>query len=219
MLTPAVLSFFTKEAAIMTSRDATGIPMSSQQLLDKYNDSVTRQPVDIAKWSTLGALAGSALGAGKEIISTLLASGVINKEHVKNKAIVGAIMGLVLGGTGAYAENKLERALTARFLKGRGIDPERVDKQLSGAGRAVLSSEKVATGMTYEYMKRRKEISKPKPEPVELKNPAQDMHRKHIKGLKQPRLATQRITSAGVKGNPISLGGNPRARLGLKRNQ
>ena len=78
--------------------------------------------------------------------------------------------------------------------------------------------EKYATGMTYDYMKRRKEISKPKPEPIKLDNPLQQMHRKHIKGLKQPRLATKRITSAGIKGKPISLGGNPRARLGLKKN-
>lgn len=78
---------------------------------------------------------------------------------------------------------------------------------------------KEATGMTYDYMKRRKEISMPKPESVKLKDPLQQMHRKHIKGLKQPRIATKRITSAGIKGKPISLGGSPRARLGLKRNQ
>ena len=78
---------------------------------------------------------------------------------------------------------------------------------------------KEATGMTYDYMKRRKELSMPKPEAVKLVNPLEKMRRKHIKGLKSPRLATKRITSIGVKNNPISLGGNPRARLGLKRNQ
>lgn len=78
---------------------------------------------------------------------------------------------------------------------------------------------KEATGMTYDYMKRRKEISMPKPDPVKLEDPVGKMHRKHIKGLVQSRLPTQRIRSAGIKGKPISLGGNPRARLGLKRNQ
>ena len=77
---------------------------------------------------------------------------------------------------------------------------------------------KEATGMTYDYLKRRKEIGMPKPESIKLENPLQKMHRKHIKGLKQPRMATKRITSAGIKGKPISLGGNPRARLGLKKN-
>lgn len=73
--------------------------------------------------------------------------------------------------------------------------------------------------MTYSYLKKKKELSMPKPDPIELEDPVGKMHRKHIKGLVQPRMATKRITSAGIKGKPISLGGNPRARLGLKRNQ
>lgn len=78
---------------------------------------------------------------------------------------------------------------------------------------------KEATGMTYSFLKTKKELSMPKPDPIKLEDPVGKMYRKHIKGLKQPRLATQRIRSAGIKGKPISLGGNPRARLGLKRNQ
>ena len=78
---------------------------------------------------------------------------------------------------------------------------------------------KEATGMTYDYLKKRREIAKPKPEPIELDNPAQDMHRKHIKGLKQPRMATARPKMQGTKRIPLGIAGSPRARLGLKRNQ
>ena len=45
------------------------------------------------------------------------------------------------------------------------------------------------------------------------------MHRKHIKGLVQSRLATARPKMQGTKKIPLNLGGNPRERLGLKRNQ
>jgi len=51
---------------------------------------------------------------------------------------------------------------------------------------------KEASGMDYQYMKSRKELSKLKPDPIEMKDPMGDMHRKHIKGLVQPRLATKR---------------------------
>ena len=78
---------------------------------------------------------------------------------------------------------------------------------------------KEATGMSYEYLKAKKELSTPKPDPIELKDPMRDMHRKHIKGLVQPRLATKRPAVIGTKKHPISIGGNPRVRLGLKRNQ
>lgn len=78
---------------------------------------------------------------------------------------------------------------------------------------------KEATGMDYSYLKAKKELSAPKPDPIELDNPVQQMHRKHIKGLVQPRLATKRPKMMGSKKNPINIGGNPRVRLGLKRNQ
>lgn len=78
---------------------------------------------------------------------------------------------------------------------------------------------KEATGMDYSYLKAKKELAKPKPDPIELDNPVQQMHRKHIKGLVQPRLATKRPAVIGTKRSPINIGGNPRARLGLKRNQ
>ena len=78
---------------------------------------------------------------------------------------------------------------------------------------------KEATGMGYDYLKAKKEISKTKPDPIELDNPVRNMHRKHITGLVQPRLATKRPAMIGTKKNPINIGGNPRARLGLKRNQ
>lgn len=78
---------------------------------------------------------------------------------------------------------------------------------------------KEATGMDYGYLKARKELSKPKPDPVELDNPVKEMHLKHIKGLKRARLATPRPAMQGTKRSPISIAGTPRARLGLKRNQ
>ena len=78
---------------------------------------------------------------------------------------------------------------------------------------------KEATGMDYAFLKCKKDLSMPKPEPVKLKDPVGDMHRKHIKGLKAVRLATPRPKMQGTKRTPLNIAGNPRERLGLKRNQ
>ena len=78
---------------------------------------------------------------------------------------------------------------------------------------------KQATGMDYAYLKARKELSSPKPDPVELEDVSGAMHRKHIKGLVQPRLSTPMPKMQGTKKTPLSIAGNPRERLGLKRNQ
>lgn len=73
--------------------------------------------------------------------------------------------------------------------------------------------------MDYAYLKARKELASPKPDPIELENVSGDMHRKHIKGLVQHRLSTPMPKMQGTKKTPLSIAGNPRERLGLKRNQ
>lgn len=83
----------------------------------------------------------------------------------------------------------------------------------------LLFFTKEATGADYMYLKARREMAKIKPDPIELDNPVQEMHLKHIKGLVRPRLATARPKMQGTKKIPLNLAGNPRERLGLKRNQ
>ena len=79
---------------------------------------------------------------------------------------------------------------------------------------------KEATGMTYEYLKQRREIAKSKPEPFKLPDPIGKLHRKHIKGMVQPRMATKRPALMATKSTaPLNIGGNPRTALKLKRNQ
>ena len=76
---------------------------------------------------------------------------------------------------------------------------------------------KLATGMDYQYLKSRQELSKSKPEPIQLKDP---IHRTKVEGLKVPRVATKRPAMMATKSTaPLNLGGNPRVGLGLKRNQ
>ena len=76
---------------------------------------------------------------------------------------------------------------------------------------------KEAVGMHHAYLKAKKELASPKPAPVELENPVKRDHLKHIKGLERPRLATPRPKMQGTKRTPISLGGTPLQRLGLKK--
>jgi hypothetical protein len=78
---------------------------------------------------------------------------------------------------------------------------------------------KEATGMTYAYLKEKRELEKTKPDPFVMSNPAKDMHTKSVKGLVRPRLATPRPKLQGTKRTPLSISGNPRVMLGLKRNQ